>query len=211
MMSSPSTRPLSRQIGLVALAVACFSCGCARPPFSPTPVVPTATRLPQTANIQLTEIGAYAVEPGATMLADPNLQNRVTGQLTALTADPERWEKAVAEYVSARRTFQRVVREGEADLDLHLRVTIYVDPSVEYKFETVYVARADGKLREQGSARLLGDYRGFGKAPGSVPSTESRAPDNLINRAIHAALNDFFGKLESDSGLASLRGPERPR
>lgn len=172
---------------------------------------PNDTTLPQTAKVHLTEMGAYAVEPGATMQADPNLQNRVTSELDTLTGDAGLWERFIAEYVSGRRTFERVVTEEQADVDLRLRVTIYVDPSVELDFEPVYVARAEATLLEDGSGRLLGDYRGFGKAPGSVPSTESREPHALVNRALQGALSDLFGKLESDGRLAVRRGTARLR
>ncbi len=195
----------------VALGLLVLGSGCARIPFDPAPVVPTTHRLPQTASLTLTEIGAYTVEPGATMVADPNIQNRVTGQLTSLVADKARWERAVADYLSARQTFRSVVIDGQAELDLGLRLIIYVDPSLGFKFDTIYVARAEARVREPGSGRILGEYGGFGKASGVVRRTGPRDDEVPVNRAVHAALNDLFGKLEHDGRWDSLRSSARLR
>lgn len=192
---------------LCAWTVALFIAGCSHIPFDPAPVVPTKNRLPYSARVTLSDIGAYMVAPGATMLPDPNLQNRVTGQVASLTADRARWEKAVADYISARQTFRSVQTEGKAELSLAIRLLIYIDPSVGFKFDTVYVARADAQLAESGSGHVLGEYSGFGKAPGVVRRTGPGDDEEPVNRAVHTALNDLFGTLEADKRLGALRVP----
>lgn len=201
-----STRRRSRMIPGPALLVGLLMAlgfGCARIAFDPAPVVPTKTRLPQTVNISLTDIGAYTVQAGATMLTDPKLENRVTGQVASLTAEKARWERAVADYVSARQTFRRVVTGGQADLDFALRLMIYIDPSLGFQFDTIYVARGDAQLREPGSTRVIGEYSGFGKASGAVRRSGPRDDEAPVNQAVHAALNDLFGKLEADKRIVS--------
>lgn len=178
--------------------------GCQSISFEPAPVVPTKNRLAQSARLTLTDLGAYTVDPGATMLADPNLQNRVTGQVASLTQDKRRWERAVAEYLSARRTFRSVVTEGQAELELPVRLTIYIDPSLGFKFDTMYVARAEAQLFEQGQLRPIGEFTGFGKAAGGVRRSGPRDDEGPTNQAVQAALNDLFAKLESDKRIQVL-------
>lgn len=204
MRTSIRPRPLAR---LSAWATVFFVFGCAHIPFDPAPVVPTKNRLPYSARVSLSDIGAYLVSAGATMLPDPNVQNRVTGQVASLTADRARWEKAVADYVSARRTFRSVQTDGEAEVSLSIRLLIYIDPGVGFKFDTVYVARAEARLAESESGHLVGEYSGFGKAPGVVRRSGPGDDEAPVNRAVHTALNDLFGTLEADTRLASLRVP----
>jgi hypothetical protein len=85
-----------------------------------------------------------------------------------------------------------------------LRLFVYIDPSVSFKFNHVYVAKIDGALRDPRNGRVLLDHVGKGKAFGEV-SRDGRDDDHEpINRAIRAALNDLFGKLEQDKRLAHL-------
>ncbi len=180
--------------------------GCQSISFEPAPVVPTKHRLAQSARVTLTDLGAYTVNPGATMSADPNIQDRVTGQVASLTQDKRRWERAVAEYLSARRTFRSVVTEGSAELDLPVRLSIYIDPSLGFKFDTIYVVRAEAQLFEHGQARPFGEFTGFGKAAGVVRRSGPRDDEGPTNQAVQAALNDLFSKLENDKRIQALMG-----
>jgi hypothetical protein len=85
--------------------------------------------------------------------------------------------------------------DSQTDLDLSMRLNIYVDPSVNSEFARVYVARIDATLAEGSSKRPLSKYLGFGKAAGE---DDDRGPVNL---AVQAALNDLFGKIENDVRL----------
>lgn len=187
------------------------SAGCQSISFEPAPVVPTKHRLAQSARVTLTDLGAYTVDPGATMLPDPNLQNRVTGQIASLTQDKRRWERAIAEYLSARRTFRSVVTEGQAELDLPVRLAIYIDPSLGFKFDTMYVARAEAQLFEPGQTRPIGEFTGFGKAAGVVRRSGPRDDEGPTNQAVQSALNDLFSKLESDKRIQALIAPSLAR
>ncbi len=197
--------------GWGGLLLATLLAGCTHVPFDPAPVVPTKHRLPQSARLSLLDIGAYTVEAGATMSPEPHLHNRVTGQVASLTADRRRWEQAVADYVSARQTFRSVQTDGKADLTVSLRVIIYIDPSLGFKFNTVYVVRADAQVQEAASGQVVGDFSGFGKAAGVVRRTGPRDDEGPVNAAMHAALNDLFGALESDRRVTGLRTTGTPR
>jgi hypothetical protein len=196
--------PIGRLAGTVALLS--LFVGCQSIPFEPAPVVPTKNRFPHSVHVMVTDLGAYTVDPGATMLTDPNLQNRVTGPVASLTAEKAPWEKAIAEYVSTRRTFRSVVTDGKADLDMLVRLVLYIDPSVGFKFNTIYVARADVQLVDPGTGRPIGEYTGFGKASGVVRRAGPRDDEGPVNQAVHAALNDLFGKLEIDKRLHAQVG-----
>lgn len=189
---------------LATLVMMASLAGCTNIALDPTPVVPTKNPLSYSAKVKLGELAAYMVEPGASMLADPNLQNHVTGLEGGLRGARSEWEKSIVDYLAARQTFQQVLLEGGADLDLTLRVIIYIDPSTQYKFNYIYVARTDATLTDPRSNRPLGSYSGFGKASGDVSRGGRDDDAGPINRAVHAALNDMFGKIESDPRLAQL-------
>lgn len=172
--------------------------------LDPTPVVPTTQPVRYSARIDLTDVGAYLVQPGATMIADPHLQNHVTGTIPSLDRAKPQWEQAVLDYLVARKTFRQAVKEGPADLWMTLRVFIYVDPSSSFKFNHVYIAKVDGALRDPRNGRVLLDYIGKGKAFGEVSRGGKDDDKEPINRAVRAALNDLFGKLERDQRLEHL-------
>lgn len=172
--------------------------------LDPTPVVPTSRPVPYSARIELADAGVYLVQPGATMLPDPRLQNHVTENISSSERAKPQWEQAVIEYLAARKTFRQTVKEGPADVLMTLRLFVYVDPGLSFKFNHTYVAEIDGALRDPRSGRVLVNYVGKGKAFGDV-SRGGKADDHEpINRAIRAALNDFFGKLERDKRLEHL-------
>jgi len=166
--------------------------------YQPGAVVPTASPLPYSATVRLAEIEAYHVEPGATMVADPRIENRVTGIAQPLNKAKKDWERSIADYLAARKTFTYLSTDSQTDLDLSMRLNIYIDPSVDSDFDHVYVARIDATLLEASGKRPLSKYIGFGKATGQ----EDRGP---INLAVQAALNDLFGKIENDQRLRKYR------
>jgi hypothetical protein len=192
-------------VRLIALFVlVCGLTACNHIMLDPTPVVPTRQPLPYSARIQLTDMGAYLVQPGATMIPDPRLQNYVTGKLPSLDRAKPQWAQAVLDYLATRKTFRQAVKEGPADLLMTLRVFVYVDPSVSFKFNHVYVAKVDGALRDPRNGRALIEYVGKGKAFGGVIRGGKDDDREPINRAVRAALNDLFGKLERDQRLEHL-------
>ncbi len=75
-------------LGCVALS---FSCS--QLVYHPDAVVPTASPLPYSATVRLADIEAYNVEPGATMVADPRIENRVTGIAQPLGKAKKEWER----------------------------------------------------------------------------------------------------------------------
>ena len=129
---------------LTLLVLVATVTACSKIPFAPATVVPTKASLPYTATVELATIGAYVVQPGATMSPDPNLQNRITAPVPALTSDKEAWEQALVDYVVSRRTFRTVVKQGASNIRLAIRMLIYIDPSLGFKSNTIYVARAAG-------------------------------------------------------------------
>lgn len=46
----------------------------------------------------------------------------------------EQWEKAVLDYLTARQTFRKVVEDGPSDIGMILRIFVYIDPGVGFKF-----------------------------------------------------------------------------
>ncbi|MDO9116491.1 MAG: hypothetical protein Q7U39_00915 [Nitrospira sp.] len=196
-----------QEVGVHLIVLFVLGCGlaaCNHISLDPAPVVPTAQPLPYSARVELTEVGAYLVQPGATMIADPRLQNHVTGKLPSVDRAKPQWEQAVLEYLAARKTFRQVVTEGPADLSMTLRVLIYVDPGVSFKFNHVYVATIEGALRDPRNGRALIEYAGKGKAIGEVSRGGTDDDRDPINRAVRAALNDLFEKLERDKRLEHL-------
>jgi hypothetical protein len=167
--------------------------------YQPAPVVPTASPLPYSATVRLAEIEAYSVEPGATMIADPRIENKVMGAPQSLSKAKKEWERSITDYVAARKTFTYLSTDSQTDLDLSMRLSIYIDPSVASDFNRVYVARIDATLAEASNKRVLSKYIGFGKASGD---DDDRGP---INLAVQAALNDLFWKIENDQRLRKYR------
>src|SRR5262245_4622643 len=126
--------------------VAVVLAGCTHIVFQPAPVVPTKFPLPYSANIRLTQIEAYTVEPGATMIADPQLENHVTGVSHSLDEFKKDWEQSVRDYLTARRTFANLSTDGQSNLDVAMRINLYIDPGVFFQFNHVYVARIEASL-----------------------------------------------------------------
>jgi hypothetical protein len=199
----PSHRGVA--VRLIALSVLGYVlAACNHILLDPAPVVPTAQSMPYSARIELTEMGAYLVHPGATMIVDPRLQDHVTGKVPSLDRAKPQWEQSVLDYLAARKTFRQVVKEGPADLLMTLRVFVYVDPSVSFKFNHVYVAKVDGALRDPRNGRVLLEYIGKGKTVGEVSRSGKDDDKQPINRAVREAFNELFGKLERDRRLEHL-------
>jgi hypothetical protein len=174
--------------------------GCTRVPFDPTPVVPTSSTLPYSAKVKVTEIGTFEVEPGASMAADPQLQTHVNRAASPLlsTTNPTDWERTTVTYLTTRKTFRKVIQEGSADLDLILRINMYIDPSVASGFNHIYLAVTDATLSDPQTGRSLMRYSGFGKTSGDKKDKAA------MERALHASFRDLFGKMENDKRLLSL-------
>jgi len=177
-----------------------LSAGCHRTPFDPTPVVPANSTLPYSAKVKVSEVGTFEVERGASMDANPQLQSRVSRTTPPLlsTNDPTDWERATVKYLTTRKTFRNVMQEGTADLDLTLRINMYVDPSVGSGFSQIYLAVMDATLSDPRTGRSLTKYSGFGKVPGDEKDK------GAMERALHAAFRDVFSKMESDKRLLTL-------
>ena len=188
---------------LCLLLTTVAACG-KTPPFAPATVVPTKTSLPYTATVELATVGAFLVQPGATMSPDPNLQNRITGSVPSHTNDKDAWEQALVDYVASRRTFRSVVRQGASNVRLAVRMLIYIDPGLGFQFKTIYVARATGTLSDAATGRVMREYSGFGKSAGVVRRTSTDDDKVPVNQAVHGALSDLFGQLESDRPLNVL-------
>jgi len=199
MMSTPARLRTSGSLLLPVFTSLLLTLSCSpQLVYQPGAVVPTVSPLPYSATVRLTEIEAYHVEPGATMVADPRIENRVTGIAQPLSKAKKDWERSIADYLAARKTFTYLSTDSQTDLDLSMRLNIYIDPSVDSDFDHVYVARIDATLLEASGKRALSKYIGFGKATGQ----EDRGP---INLAVQAALNDLFGKIENDQRLRKYR------
>lgn len=194
------TRAGLQKSGTVLLAVfAPWLLSCSHMVYQPAPVVPTTSPLPYSATVRLAEVEAFLVEPGATMIADPRIQNKVMGVPQPLSKAKKEWERSITEYVAARKTFTYLSADSQTDLDLTMRLNIYIDPSVASDFHRVYVARIDAMLAEGSGKRVLSKYIGFGKAVGD---DDDHGP---INLAVQAALNDLFWKIENDQLLRRYR------
>jgi hypothetical protein len=168
---------------------------CSHMVYQPAPVVPTTSPLPYSATVRLAEIEAYTVEPGATMIADPRIEDKVTGVRQQLSKAKKEWERSITDYLAARKTFTYLSADSQTDVDLSMRLNIYVDPSVMSQFDRVYVARIDATVAESSTKRPVSRYMGFGKASGD---DDDHGP---INLAVQSALNDLFGKIETDQRL----------
>ena len=197
-MLTPARLRTSGTVLLPTFTSLLLTLSCSQLVYHPGAVVPTASPLPYSATVRLTEIEAYYVEPGATMVADPRIENKVTGIVQPLSKAKKDWERSIADYLAARKTFTYLSTDSQTDLDLSMRLNIYIDPSVDSDFDHVYVARIDATLAEGSGKRLLSKYIGFGKATGE----DDRGP---INLAVQGALNDLFGKIENDQRLRKYR------
>ena len=183
-------------MGIVTLAV-----GCTTLTFHPAPVVPTNLSLPYTAQVRLTELAAYMVEPGAALQTDSPLQNTVTQAKSVPALSAKEWDKLIVDYVTARQTFRRVVPDGPADMIVALRIFLYIDPGLGFKFNHTYIAKADAVLKDPHNGRALATYAGSGKAFGVVSRGSREDDEGPINKSVQAALNDLFGKLETDKRI----------
>jgi hypothetical protein len=197
-MSAPARLWTSGGGLLPVFASLLLTLSCSQLVYHPGAVVPTTSPLPYSATVRLAEIEAYNVEPGATMVSDPRIENKVTGIAQPISKAKKEWERSITDYLAARKTFTYLSTDSQTDLDLSMRLNIYVDPSVMSDFNHVYVARIDATLAEGSSKRPLWKYIGFGKTTGE----DDRGP---INLAVQAALNDLFGKIENDQRLRKYR------
>jgi len=197
-MSAPARRWTSGAVLLPVAALLLLSFSCSELVYQPGAVVPTTSPLPYSATVRLVEIEAYNVEPGATMVADPRIENKVTGIAEPISKAKKEWERSITDYLAARKTFAYVSTDSQTDLDLSMRLNIYVDPSVMSDFNHVYLVRIDATLVEGPNKRPLAKYVGFGKTTGE----DDHGP---INLAVQAALNDLFGKIENDQRLRRYR------
>lgn len=197
-MSAPARLWKSGTLLLPVFALLLLNFSCSQLVYQPGAVVPTTSPLPYSVTVRLSEIEAYNVEPGATMVADPRIENKVTGIAQPISKAKKEWERSITDYLAARKTFTYLSTDSQTDLDLSMRLNIYVDPSVMSDFNHVYVARIDATLAEGSSKRPLSKYIGFGKTAGE----DDRGP---INLAVQAALNDLFGKIENDQRLRRYR------
>lgn len=197
-MSAPARLWKSGALLLPVFALLLLNFSCSQLVYQPGAVVPTTSPLPYSITVRLSEIEAYNVEPGATMVADPRIENKVTGIAQPISKAKKEWERSITDYLAARKTFTYLSTDSQTDLDLSMRLNIYVDPSVMSDFNHVYVARIDATLAEGSSKRPLSKYIGFGKTTGE----DDRGP---INLAVQAALNDLFGKIENDQRLRRYR------
>lgn len=173
---------------------------CSNLVFQPAPVVPTNSPLPYSAKVKLSQVEAYMVQPGATMIADPRIENHVTGVSNSLGDAKNEWEKSIADYLAARKTFTYLSMDSQTDLELTLRLHIYIDPGVSYKFNHFYIARIDATLTDPRMGQL-NSYLGLGKSPGDVVRGGKEDDQVPINNAVQSALNDLFGKIENDLRL----------
>jgi hypothetical protein len=189
----------SGRVLLPTFAALLLSLSCSELVYQPGAVVPTTAPLPYSATVRLAEIEAYNVEPGATMVADPRIENKVLGVRRSLSKAKKEWERSITDYLAARKTFTYLSTDSQTNLDLSMRLNIYVDPSVMSDFHRVYVARIDAALTESPTKRPLSKYVGFGKATGD---DDDQGP---INFAVQSALNDLFGKIENDQRLRKYR------
>jgi hypothetical protein len=171
--------------------------GCSGLVFQPAPVVPTNSPLPYSAKVKLSQVEAYTVKPGATMLADPHIENHVTGVSNSLGNAKKEWEKSITDYLAARKTFTYLSMDSQTDLELTMRLHIYIDPGVLYKFNHVYIARIDATLTDPRTGKL-NSYLGLGKSTGDVVRGGKEDDQGPINNAVQSALNDLSGKIEND-------------
>jgi hypothetical protein len=167
-------------------------------------VIPTKHHLPYSAQIEVLQISAYSVQPGATLTTDPRTQNFIDPFGTVPPLSREDWKATILDYVAARQTFRRISTTERSDLTLALRMFVYVDPGMEDDFNYTYVTKADANLIDPQNGRVIAHYSGFGKAFGPVSRTSMEVDKFMLNRSMHSSLNDLFDKIESDTQLALL-------
>ena len=196
-LSCPRHRQLviNAVMGIVMMAVGCAG------PLHPSPVVPTKSPLPYSAQVRLTDLAAYLVEPGATLRTDPRLRNSVTQARAVSFLSAQAGNKSIVDYVTARQTFRRIVAEGPADVAVLLRIFVFIDPGLGFKFRHTYIAEADAVLKDLTNGSSLATYTGLGKAFGVVTRDSGDDDEEPINKSVLGALNDLFGKIESDKQL----------
>jgi len=195
-------RSLSAKVSPVPLLmfIALLLAGCSGLVFQPAPVVPTNSPLPYSAKVKPSQVEAYLVKPGTTMIADPHIENHVTGMRDSLGKAKKEWEKAITDYLAARKTFTYLSTDSQTDLDLAMQLNVYIDPGVEYKFNHVYLVRIDTTLTDPHTGQL-NRYLGLGKSAGEVSRGGKEDDQGPINSAVQSALNDLFGKIENDPRL----------
>jgi hypothetical protein len=137
------------------------------------------------------------------MIADPHIENHVTGVSHSLETAKKEWEHSVAEYLAARKTFTYLSTDSQTDLVLTMRLNLYIDPGVLFKFNHIYMARVETTLADPRTGRVH-RYVGLGKSAGDVVRGGKEDDRGPINRAVQSALNDLFGKIESDAQLRHL-------
>lgn len=189
---------------LVSSMIVLLLSSCSNIVYEPAPVVPTKFPFPYSAKIKLTHIGSYIVEPGATMIADPRIENHVISVSDSLDNAKKEWEKSVAEYLVARKTFTYLSLDSQTDIDIALRLNIYIDPGTLFQYRHVYVARVDAVVTDPRTPAVLSSQQGLGKAFGEVSRGGTEDDRGPINAAVQSALNDLFGKIENDSRLRRL-------
>ena len=102
--------------------------------LEPTLVVPTKGPVAYSAQVSLTDLSAYLLDPGRTVLPDRGLQNHVTEKLSSVVRAKPEWEQVVPTYLDSRKTFCQIVQEDPADLLMTLRLVLCVDPSASFEF-----------------------------------------------------------------------------
>jgi hypothetical protein len=182
------------------LLVAGILTSCSQFVYQPAPVVPTWSPLPFSAKVKLTQVEAYLVEPGSSMIADPRIENHITKITTSSGLAKKDWEKSVVDYLAARKTFTYLSTDSQTDLDLLMRLNIYIDPGTMSQFNHAYVARVDASLTNPRTGQTL-TYLGLGKSAGEVSRGGTEDDQRPINLAVQAALDDLFGNIEKDSRL----------
>lgn len=91
---------------------------------------------------------------------------------------------------------------SQTDLEPTMRLHLYIDPGVLYKFNHVYIARIDATLTGPRTGKL-NSYLGLGKSVGDVVRGGKEDDQGPINNAVQSALKDLSGKIENDLGHAS--------
>ena len=205
-MPSPTRSCQPSDFFLCVLPIAVLTVlGCTKLVLDPNPVVPTRNPLPYTAHVELADAASYFVEPGATMIADPNIQNHVVGKEPGTIGVKTEWERAIRDYVAGRHTFAPALLQGAIpDLSVALRLMIYIDPGIEFKFNHIYIAKSEATVRDSRSGRVISTYSGFGKAAGEVSRGGKEDDEEAVNQAVHASLDELFGKLETDLQVRRL-------
>jgi hypothetical protein len=173
---------------------------CSHLDFHPAPIVPTLSPLPYSGKIRLTEIESYMVRPGAVTSSNAQIESQVTQVSDSLSAVKKEWERAIADYLATRKTFTYLSTDSQTDLDVSLRLNVYIDPGLDFSFHHVYLARADASLINPRTGRLQ-TYQGVGKSVGDVVRGGKEDDQDPTNAAVQSALNDLFGKIENDSTL----------